>query len=57
MVPDYEQIPSVARDPGRNTPQVFGDALHGVSRLRALAARRARRVNAAEERAENNAVR
>lgn len=57
LVPSYKQIPGVSGDAGRDTPQVSRDALHGVSRLRALAARRTRRVNGAEQRAENNALR
>ena len=32
-IPGYEQIPGVSGDSGRDAPQVFGDALHGVSRL------------------------
>lgn len=56
MIPSYEQIPGVSGDPSRDTPQVSGDAFHGVSRLRALAARRARRVNGAEQRAKHDAL-
>lgn len=57
LIPGYEQIPGVSGYPGWDTPQVFGDALHGVSRLGALATRRTRRVNGAEERAEHKAQR
>lgn len=57
LIPGDEQIPGVPGDPSRDAPQVSGDALHGVSRLRALAARRARRVHGAEQRAQNHALR
>lgn len=57
LIPSYEQIPGVAGDPIRDAPQVSGDAFHGVSRLRALAARRARRVSAGEQRAKNDDLR
>lgn len=33
LIPSYEQIPGVSGDPGRDAPQVPGDAFHGVSRL------------------------
>ena len=49
LIPGDEQIPRVAGDPRRDAPQLLGDALHGVRRLRALAEWRTRRVHGAEE--------
>lgn len=57
LVPSYEQVSGVPRDPCGDRPQVFGDALDGLRRLRTLAARRARCVNGAEERAQSQAAR
>lgn len=56
LIPGYEQIPGVSRDPDRDTSQIFRDALHGMSRLGTLTTRRTRCVNRAEQRAENNAL-
>lgn len=55
LIPGNEQIPRVPGDPGRDSPQVSGDTLHGVSRFGAFAARRARCVNGTEQRAKHDA--